>query len=166
MNKIFKKKKSFKYIYLLSLISLILIFLYFTTNSFNKNFFILNEVEESFFIIPDEKGGKKINNLDKKVLHLNLDEKPSLTNKNNFSLKFSIQISASDDYQNIKTLISEIEKNVDKNDLYVVIFDHNLGKEYLLLYKNFDNQDVAMEYCLNYLKIVNKCIIINAQNFT
>ena len=95
MNKIFKKKKSFKYIYLLSLISLILIFLYFTTNSFNKNFFILNEVEESFFIIPDEKGGKKINNLDKKVLHLNLDEKPSLTNKKNFSLKFSIQISAS-----------------------------------------------------------------------
>ena len=39
-----------------------------------------------------------------------------------------------------------------------------ISYEYLLTYQNFDNRDVALTYCSKYLKILDKCLVINVQN--
>ena len=50
------------------------------------------------------------------------------------------------------------------NDFFIVVFNSDLGNEYILLYKNFSKRILASEYCLTHLNFLQKCLIVNAQN--
>ena len=56
------------------------------------------------------------------------------------------------------------KKKLQIKDFYILIFNHELGKEYFLLYKNFANRSLAQDYCFNFINLQQKCIILNAQN--
>ena len=100
-----------------------------------------------------------------KVLHLNLK-----TDKNSFTkndlIKYSIQFYASIFYDEVKEKLDfYLQKNIfNKNDFSIVILDHAIGREYLLIYKNFETKNSAYDYCSNYLKNINTCLIVNVQN--
>ena len=50
------------------------------------------------------------------------------------------------------------------NDFFIVVFNSDLGNEYMLLYKNFSTRILASDYCLKHLNFLQKCLIVNAQN--
>ena len=50
-----------------------------------------------------------------------------------------------------------------KEDLFVVVLKHNLGIDYLLVYKNFVSRNEANEYCTKYLNFIENCLIVNVQ---
>ena len=161
----FNKKKSvikkifFFTIFFLILISSILIF-----NNTNE-FFIIEEFTDNFYIIPLDKEGKKIPNINKQVLHLNLDNDIIMLKKNDL-IKYSIQFYASIFYEDVKEKLDfYLQKDIfNKNDFSIVILEHSIGREYILIYKNFETNRSAYDYCSNYLNIINTCLIVNVQN--
>ena len=70
---IFKKKSInlIKYLYIFLIIFFSLIFLILLLTNLKQQFFIVPEFIGSFYVIPDNKGGREVMNLDKKSLHLN-----------------------------------------------------------------------------------------------
>ena len=88
-------------------------------------------------------------------------------------LEYSIQIFASNNLDLVKKKLDSIRNNKDsiikndklnRKDLYIVAFDHNLGNEYLLVYKDFLSRKSALDYCLQYLNFLPNCLIVNVQN--
>ena len=68
-RRIFKKRKSkIKKISFSFLLILILLLIIYLNSSKNKMYIIIPEKNEKFYIIPEDKGGKKVANLDKKIL--------------------------------------------------------------------------------------------------
>ena len=162
---IFRKKKiPYKRIFLL----IILIFLIFPSIFIFKNrnqFFIIEEYTGDYFIIPTDKKGKKIPNIYKQVLHLHLNKESLLLKKNDL-MKYSIQFFASIYYEEVINKFEfYIRKDIfNQNDFSIVVLDHFIGQEYLLLYKNFETMKLAYDYCVNYLEIINTCLVVNVQN--
>ena len=109
----------------------------------NKTFIQIPEFTDSYYKIPKDKGGKIIDNLDKKSLHLSYynDELSAQTLEIEEDLKFSIQLFSNDKYEVVKnkfeSLIQSNEKIFLKKDLYIINFINNLKNEYFLLFKNF-----------------------------
>ena len=136
-----------------------------------QQFFVVPELIGSFYIIPDDKGGKEVINKDKKSLHLN-DEKDVEIINDPF-LEYSIQIFSSSDYYLVKEKF-DFMTNTNNNyindlplkikDFFIVFFNSDLGNEYILLYKNFSTRILASDYCLKHLNFLQKCLIVNAQN--
>ena len=170
-KKLFKKKsinlRKYLFIFLL-LALLILLFM-----NLKQQFFTVPEFIGSFYIIPDNKGGKEVMNKDKKSLHLN-DEKIKNTEiiKDPF-LEYSIQIFSSSDYYLVKEKFDFMTNQNNNyinnlplkiNDFFIVVFNSDLGNEYMLLYKNFSTRILASDYCLKHLNFLQKCLIVNAQN--
>jgi len=126
---------------------------------------IIDEFTDNYYKIPIDKEGKKIPNLNKKVLHLNLNNEKFYTNNDNL-INYSIQLYSSINYEETKQKLNYfLKKNIfNQNDFFILSFDHSLGKEYLLTYKNFKNKDSAFDFCSNYLNFINKCLIVNVQN--
>ena len=127
----------------------------------------------SFYIIPDDKGGKEVMNLDKKSLHLNDDKTQDKEIINDPFLEYSIQIFSSSDYYLVKekfdfmtnqnnNYINDLPLKI--NDFFIVVFNSDLSNEYMLLYKNFSTRILASDYCLQHLNFLQKCLIVNAQN--
>ena len=127
----------------------------------------------SFYIIPDNKGGKEVMNLDKKSLHLNDEKIQDIEIINDPFLEYSIQIFSSSDYYLVKekfdfmtnqnnNYINDLPLKI--NDFFIVVFNSDLGNEYMLLYKNFSTRILASDYCLKHLNFLQKCLIVNAQN--
>ena len=172
-KKIFTKKKSSNinkyslFYFLFFLILLIIIYFFFYRD--RNNFFDIKQFSELYYIIPEDKGGKKIINQDKKGLHLSYEDNEAFLSKNNTDLKFSIQLFTADNYHLVNTkrteLLSYDEIIFYPNDLFVSILKNDLGTEYFLLYKNFDDRKKALTYCKKYTYFVNNCIIVNVQNF-
>ena len=170
-KKIFgKKSKSIYFIKLLLIILFLLIIIFYLYFKYIRyNFFIISQFEENYYLIPKDKGGKKVLNVDKKSLHLN-----QLTlNNNKFEdiseLFYSIQFFVSSDYDKIiltlNNFINNYENIYKKEDFYVVTLKSELGIDYFLLYKNFKNRNKAQEYCSKYIPHIDNCLIVNAQNF-
>ena len=62
--------------------------------------------------------------------------------------------------QKIATFLSLIRLQ----NLFIVALKHDLGIDYLLVYKNFNNRKQAFDYCDKYLNNIEKCLIVNLQN--
>ena len=145
-------------------LSLIAYYLFFA----NNNYFIISNFNEKFYIIPDDKGGKKILNQDKKGLHLNYDDDSVNTILNNKDAEYSIQIMSNSDFLLIKNKKKQLINSKDSffisDELFISIFNSNLGAEYILLYKNFNSRDEALKHCNKYTYFLDKCLIVNVKN--
>ena len=170
------KKKSInlkKYLIITLIVFSLLAFLILLFMNLKKQFFTVPEFIGSFYIIPDNKGGKEVMNKEKKSLHLN-DEKIKNTEIiNDPFLEYSIQIFSSSDYYLVKekfdfmtnqnnNYINDLPLKI--NDFFIVVFNSDLSNEYMLLYKNFSTRNLAFDYCLKHLNFLQKCLIVNAQN--
>ena len=170
-RKLFKKKKKLqkKYLFLFLFISFFLILFFFYPK---KTYFEIPEFTGSFYYIPIDKGGTKVNNFDKKSLYPNFKYNDDIQIINDPMLKYSIQLFASNHYNLVKKKFDLMieQKNSNKeflfneNNLYIVIFNNDLSNEYLLLFKNFTSRNLAKDYCLNYLDSLQNCLIVNVQN--
>ena len=67
-----KKSTSIYFIKLLLIILFLLIIIFYLYFKYIRyNYFIISQFEENYYLIPKDKGGKKVLNVDKKSLHLN-----------------------------------------------------------------------------------------------
>ena len=175
-NKLLFKKKSInlkKYLFISLFIFSLLVFLILLFTNLKQQFFIVPKVIGSFYIIPDNKGGKEVMNLDKKSLHLNEEKIQDIEIINDPFLEYSIQIFSSSDYYLVKEkfdfMTNKNNNHINDlplkiNDFFIVVFNSDLGNEYILLYKNFSKRILASDYCLKNLNFLQKCLIVNAQN--
>tara|TARA_B100001540_G_scaffold296002_1_gene297314 strand:- start:507 stop:1031 length:525 start_codon:yes stop_codon:yes gene_type:complete len=168
---IFKKKNKKNLIrnnLIFFFIIIIMIFYFFYIN-FKSNYFEIDEFKGSFFFIPKDKGGTIINNQDKKSLHIDENKDNNITANNDSTLSFTIQIYASNNYKEINEYLDKFIENksikkFNKNDFYIVSFNHNLDFEYLLVYKNFIKRDDADQFCLKNINFFKKCLIVDVRN--
>ena len=163
-KKLFKKKSINlrKYLFMFLLLAfLILLFM-----NLKQQFFIVPEFIGSFYFIPDNNGGKEVMNKDKKSLHLNDENIKNTEIINDPFLEYSIQIFSSSDYYLMKEKFDFMknQNTLKISDFFIVVFNNDLDNEYMLLYKNFSTRILASNYCLKYLNILQKCLIVNAQN--
>jgi len=167
-RKIFYKRN--KYIqYFFYTTSSIIVFLLLLSFFFNKDdYIIIPNYNDSFYIIPDNKGGKEILNQNKQGLHLSYVDNENILIDNNSNLVYSIQILVHDEYSHIIEKKEELTSLDDSiflfNDIYIAISTNNLGNKYFLLYKNFESRKLAEEYCQKYTFFLEKCLIVNVQN--
>jgi len=172
---IFKKKSINlkKYLFISLFIFSLLTFLILLFMNLKQEFFIVPKFIGSFYIIPENKGGKEVINLDKKSLHLNEEKIQDVEIINDPFLEYSIQIFSSSDYYLVKEKFDFMTNQNNNyinnlplkiNDFFIVFFNSDLGNEYMLLYKNFSTRILASDYCLKYLNFLQKCLIVNAQN--
>jgi len=165
---LFKKRKNFydKKYFILGLI--IIIFILFFNYYPNQAYFEIPDFKETYYIIPEERGGEKIINQDKKGLHLSSFTNDTIEVSKDPLLKFSIQVYTSDNYDVIKkkinTMVSSSDTIFFSEDLYVAVLKHNFGNEFFLLYKNFDSRKEALDHCDKYGYFVDNCIIVNVQS--
>jgi len=174
-RKIFSKRnKSSKitFFFFTFILFFFIIFFFIILNS-TQVFFEIPAFKDSFYVVPDDTGGTKVRNIDKKVLHLNQKQNQIIEIPNDPMLEYSIQIFASNNLDLVKKKLDSIRNNKDsiikndklnRKDLYIVAFDHNLGNEYLLVYKDFLSRKSALDYCLQYLNFLPNCLIVNVQN--
>ena len=174
-RKLFKKKSIIlkKYLFISLFIFSLLVFLILLFMNLKQQFFVVPEFIGSFYIIPDDKGGKEVMNKDKKSLHSNDEKTKDIEIANDPLLEYSIQIFSSSDYYLVKeefdfmtnqnnNYINDLPLKI--NDFFIVVFNSDLGNEYMLLYKNFSTRNLASDYCLKHLNFLQKCLIVNAQN--
>ena len=161
----FYKKKRYKkyYFFLLFIFILIIGFTFYTQNT--HNFFIINKNIKEFYIIPSDKGGKTIPNQDIKILDYDSNANKKIE-KNYINKQFSIQLYSSSDYNSILEKYDHFAKKLLflEDDLFIVAIKFDLGIDYLLVYKNFNNRKEAFDYCDKYLNIIRNCLIVNFQN--
>ena len=169
-RKIFKKRKSKNKIILFTFLLIIIILLILNSKSSkNIKYIIIYEKNEKFYIIPEDKGGEKVSNLDKKIL--NLKSKQIEQNEINKSedLLYSIQIYSNSEFEKVNNYLSQITdlKDVLYNieDFYILALNSEIGIEYFLLYKNFKDRKIAEDYCSNFLKRIDKCLVVDATKF-
>ncbi len=165
---IFKKKNNYilKYslLFLLFIIILYLISLYYF---FNREYFIIPQFTDKYFVIPTNKEGEVVDYLDKKSLN-KIDNKIQDFNfKNIDELAFTIQLYSNDNFENINKYFNNLLENkkeiIDHEDIFVFYKKTEIGTQYFITYKNYISKNNASEAC-DLLTIVKSCIIINLQN--
>ena len=174
-RKLFKKKSINlkKYLFISLFIFSLLTFLILLFMNLKQQLFIVPEFIGSFYMIPDDREGKKVMNKDKKSLHLDDEKIHDMDIINAPFLEYSIQIFSSSDYYKVKEKfdfmthqnnnhINDLPLNI--NDFFIVVFISDLGNEYMLLYKNFSTRILASDYCSKTLNFLQKCLIVNVQN--
>ena len=161
----YKKGNKFYYLLIFFLLILIFYFVLFYIN-FNKEYFILTNTDaKNYYIIPDDKEGKKVDftNL-KSINNTNLTDikKINLNNINN--LNYTIQIFSDPKYKNVEKyfdkLIQTKSEILSINEFYIFSINSQIGIDYFLTYKNFESKNEAFTYC-NKLNFIKKCLIIN-----
>ncbi len=167
---IFVKKTSYINLkFFLILISLLSLFLIYNFKFKNYKYFIISINEEENYIIPIDRGGEKVKNLNKKILHLNHHEKIEFFENDISNLDYSIQLFASSNYEDVNKKLNIYLAKTDyiykKDDFFIIIFKSAIGSEYLLLYKNFKSRKQAINHCVTYLFHLNKCLVVNAKLF-
>ena len=168
-KKLFYSKKNYlrKIYYLFFLIVIVIISYFYIILADRKNLFNIEKNFNSFYTIPLDREGEKIENQEKKILHLDYTNKDNINLINDPKLKYSIQLFSSDDY---KFIINYRSKLINKDtiffseDLFIAILNYELISEYLLLFKNFNTRKNALDYCEKYTDYLEKCIIVNVNN--
>jgi len=168
---IFKKKKSNKkiIIFFLSSLFFLFFFIYFFILKNDKKFIVIPENTENFYIIPKDRGGEKVLNLDKKSLNLKTQEIGQNNIEKAEDLLFSIQFYTDNDLEKVNKFLNKItnfdESIYNLNDFYILAFSSEIGIEYFLLYKSFTNRLDAKNYCLNFLHKIENCFIVDTSKF-
>ena len=121
------------------------------------------------YIIPKDKGGQKIENLNKKSLNLIAKETNEKTLSKPTDLYFSIQFYSDNNLGKVNDYLEKIT-NLDENiyDLekfYILALFTDIGEEYFLLYQNFKTKKKAKDFCMNFLSKIDQCLIIDTTKF-
>ena len=163
-----KNKKYYKIKFIIFSFFILFIIYYIYIFNINDKYFIIPTSFLSFYIVPDNKGGEKINNLDKKSLHLSYNEEYNFNIINNDDIMYSIQLTTSDDYLKLlkhrDLILKQPDSIFDTEDIFVSVFDSTIGREYFLLYKNFNSRNLAIDYCKKFAYFLHNCVIVNVQN--
>ena len=167
---LFKKRRSYKkiIIFLPSLL-IVSIFLYFFIFINENEFIVIPENTDIFYIIPDDRGGEKVPNLDKKSLNPitkditgNIIDKPS-------NLLFSIQFFTDNEIENVNKFFQKITNFDDsiyiEDDFYILALTTEIGIEYFLLYKNFKTRLEASNYCIKFLPKIDNWLVVDTTKF-
>ena len=165
---IFKRKNNFilKY-FLLLLLFIIIIYLISFYYFINREYFIIPQFTDKYFIIPANKEGKVVDYLDKKSLNNIDNEIKDFDFKNIDELDFTIQLYSNDNFENINKYLNNLLENkkeiIDHEDIFVFYKKTEIGTQYFITYKNYISKNNASETC-DLLTIVKSCIILNLQN--
>ena len=167
---LFKKRKSFRKI-IIPLFSLLVlcIFLYFFIFINEKEFIVIPENTDVFYIIPEDRGGEKVPNLDKKSLNTISQDITEDIIKKPDDLLFSIQFFTDSEMTNVNQYFQKIT-NFDEtiysiDDFYILALTSEIGIEYFLLYKNFTTRLEAATYCTKFLTKIDNCLIVDTTKF-
>ena len=170
-KKIFKKKKKIKKtIYKILFFFIIFIFFYYFI-FYNKNikYIIVPENENTFYIIPKDRGGEKVENLDKKSLNLKLEQEFVKISNQPENIYFSIQFYTDNKIEIISKYLKKLtysgESIYNISDFYIMALNSEIGTEYFLLYKSFETRELANKYCVNYLSLLDRCLIVDTTKF-
>ena len=166
---LFKKRKSYrKIIFSLSLLLILFIFFYFIFIN-EKEFIVIPENTDVFYIIPEDRGGEKVPNLDKKSLNTITQDITEDIIKKPDDLLFSIQFFTDSEIENINQYLQKItsfeETIYSINDFYILALTSEIGIEYFLLYKNFTTRLEATTYCTKFLPKIDNCLIVDTTKF-
>ena len=169
IKRIFFKRKNYyilKYSLLLFLFIIILYiisFYYF----FNREYFIIPNFTDKYFIIPTNKEGEIVDYLDKKSLNNINDNIQDYEFKDTNEINFTIQLYSNDNFENINKYLYSLLENkkeiIDHEDIFVFYKKTEIGTQYFITYKNYISKNNASEAC-DLLTIVKSCIILNLQN--
>ena len=170
-RRIFNKNK-IKYkikLFFLFIVFFLITLIYFFIIKQNDTFIIIQENKESFYIIPKDRGGEKVENLDKKSLNLKSEKTYNFKINKPENLFYSIQFYSNSKLDNVKNYLEKITKH-DENiyklqDFYILTLNSDIGIEYFLIYKNFKVREDAQNYCLNFLPKIDNCLIIDTSKF-
>ena len=167
---LFKKRRSYrKIIIFLSSLPIVIIFVYFLIFTNENEFIVIPENIDFFYIIPDDRGGEKVPNLDKKSLNTitrditqDVIEKPD-------NLFFSIQFYTDREIENVNNFLQNIT-NFDEaiyslDNFYILALTSEIGIEYFLLFKNFTTRLEAANYCTKFLPKMDNCLIVDTTKF-
>ena len=167
---LFKKRKSYrKIIITLCFLLTLFIFLYFYIFINEKEFIVIPENTDVFYIIPEDRGGEKVPNLDKKSLNtITQDITEDIINKPD-DLLFSIQFFTDSEIENINQYLQQITSFEETiyfiKDFYILALTSEIGIQYFLLYKNFTTRVEAKTYCSKYLPKLDNCLIVDTTKF-
>ena len=169
-RRIFKQRKSKYKILFFFLISIFLIILlYFTFSNKKSKFITIPENTNIFYIIPFDKGGAKVDNLDKKSLNFKSQKIVNENINKPENLLYSIQFYTSSDFNNLSNFLNKITKYDESiyhiHDFFILALNLDIGIEYFLLYKNFKTRNDAQNYCLNFLIKLDNCVIVDTTKF-
>ena len=169
-RKIFKKRKSkTKFIYITLFVLLFTIFSYYIFLDNRSEFIIITENKDPFYLIPKDRGGQKVDNLDKKSLNLKSSEIVNNNINSSNDLLFSIQIYSDTKYENVNNYLKKIlsfnETIYKIDDFYIMALSTEIGIDYFLIYKNFETRQEAQNYCDNYLSTIENCLIVDTTKF-
>ena len=135
----------------------------------NIDLVIIAENKESFFLIPKDRGGEKVANLDKKSLNLKSQQKFESAIDKPEDLLFSIQFYTNNDLENVSKYLKKITNSNEiiyyLKDFYILALNSEIGVDYFLLYKNFKERESAKDYCLKFLVKLEKCLIVDTTKF-
>lgn len=170
VKNIFKKKKSNKrkiYIVLLFLIFLFVSLYYYLSS--NNNYVVIPVDENIFYIIPEEKGGEKVLNLDKKSLNLKAQQEFVRISNKPKDAYFSVQFYVDDDFESVKKYLNKLNNSEESiyilKDFFILALNSEISTDYFLLYKNFVSKDMAKKYCEDFLSKLDKCLIVDTTKF-
>ena len=167
---LFKKRKPYKRIITI-LFSLLIffIFLYFFIFINEKEFVVIPENTDIFYIIPEDRGGEKVPNLDKKSLNTITQDITEDIIKKPDDLFFSIQFFTDSEMINVNQYLQKItnfnETIFSIDDFYILALTSEIGIQYFLLYKNFTTRLEASIYCTKFLPKMDNCLIVDTTKF-
>ena len=167
---LFKKRKSYRKIIIpLFLLLILFIFFYFYIFINEKKFIVIPENTDIFYIIPEDRGGEKVPNLDKKSLNsITQDITEDVINKTD-DLLFSIQFFTDSEIINVNQYLQKITNFYETiyriDDFYILALTSEIGIEYFLLYKNFTTRVEATTYCTKFLPKIDNCLIVDTTKF-
>ena len=170
IKKIFKKKKSNKktYIYMFFLLIFITGVYFFLFNEKN-NYIVIPADESIFYIVPKDKGGEKVANLNKKSLNLKAEQEFIKISNHPENIYFSIQFYTNNDLDNVRKYLNKLnstkESIYSSNDFYIMALNSEIGTVYFLLYKSFKTREFAKKYCDKFISKLDKCLIIDTNKF-
>tara|TARA_B100001121_G_C18558942_1_gene559333 strand:- start:224 stop:727 length:504 start_codon:yes stop_codon:yes gene_type:complete len=160
-----KKKRSFSLLILIAIFFVTIIIFLIITNP--KDYFIVNENVDKYYIIPKDRGGEKVKYLDKKSINNLYSENNSKILDNIDDLNYTIQIYANNSLENVEQFLSKFlnfrKEILELNEIYVFNIVTELGDIYYVSYKNFSDKNSALNYCYK-LSFIDKCLVLNLKN--
>ena len=165
---IFKRKNNYILKYsLLLLLFIIILYLISFYYFINREYFIIPQFTDKYFIIPTNKEGEVVDYLDKKSLN-NIDNEIQYYEFKNISeVDFTIQLYSNDNFENITKFLNNFLENkkeiIDLEDIFVFYKKTEIGTQYFITYKNYTSKNTASEAC-DLLTFVKSCLILNLQN--
>ena len=167
---LFKKKQWYRKIIIgLSCLIIVFFFLYFFILSNENKFIVIPANTDVFYNVPEDKGGEKVANLDKKSLNKTTKEIVEHEIEKPEDLLFSIQFFTDSQMINVNQYLQKITNSDESiysiDDFYILALTSEIGIEYFLLYKNFMTRLDATNYCIKFLPKMNNCLVVDTTKF-